>query len=214
MQITRDTLRAALALALPTPPPDPLVGKGTRAAAVVIPIRLGAEPAATLVLRSSALRDHPGEVGFPGGKQDPGDPDLAATALRELEEEVALRPEDVEVLGRLEAIPVITGRYLIHPFVALLREGLRPRIASPEIARLLDVPLLPWITGAAVIRGVRTEWRGGASVPHFELEGCTLYGASAFIFHEMLQRIAAALGRELPAPQLQAELPWGDRYDR
>lgn len=211
MHITRDILRAALDLPVP---PGLSGGYGARAAAVAVPIRLGVEPCATLVLRSSALREHAGEVGFPGGKQDPEDPDLEATALRELEEEVALGPDDVEVLGRLRAVSVITGRYLIHPFVALLREGHRPRITSPEIARLLDVPLLPWITGAAIHYGVRTEWRGSESImPHFELDGCILYGASACIFHELLQRLAVMLGRELPAPLLQEELPWGDRYN-
>ncbi|MCC6558569.1 MAG: CoA pyrophosphatase [Polyangiaceae bacterium] len=212
MQITRATLAAALALPAS---PSPFGGHGERAAAVAIPIRLGEQAAATLVLRSSALREHAGEVGFAGGKQDPGDIDLEATALREVEEELGLRSADLEVLGQLPPVPVITGRYLIHPFVAALRDGPGPRIASPEVARVLDVPLLPWITGDAVIRGVRAPWRGADTVaPHFELDGCILYGASAYIFHDLLRRLAVLLGRELPAPRLQSELPWGDRYTR
>jgi 8-oxo-dGTP pyrophosphatase MutT (NUDIX family) len=208
--ITRETLRAALDLPAWS---RPFRAEGARAAAVAIPIRLNPEPSATLVLRSSALREHAGEVGFPGGKQDPGDPDLLSTALRELEVEVEVGPDHVEVLGQLAPVAVITGRYLIHPFVALLRGGPGARISSPEIARVLEVPLLPWITGSAVMGGVRAEWRAREIyVPHFDLDGCVLYGASAFIFHELLQRLAAVLGRELPPPRLQAELPWGDRY--
>jgi hypothetical protein len=168
-----------------------------------------------VVLRSSTLRDHAGEVGYPGGKRDPGDPDLLATALRELAEEVALGPGDVEVLGELSPVPVITGRYLIHPFVALVRAGAEARVASPEIARILDVPLLPWMTGAAIIRGVEFPSRAEQDrfVAHFELDGCVLYGASACILYELLCRLAAALGRDLPAARLQAEPPWGARYD-
>lgn len=213
MQITRDTLLAALAL--PVLHVRSLVDARQAApAAVAVPVRLAPEPTATLLLRASTLRDHAGEVGFPGGKRDPGDPDLRATALRELEEEVAIAAAEVEVLGELHPMPVITGRYVIHPFVVLLAGGRLPRAASPEIARLLDVPLLPWISGAIPIRGIAFDLGDERLItPHFELDGCVLYGASAYIFHELLLKLAGALGRELPAPILQDELPWGRRYD-
>ena len=205
--ITRDTLLAALAM---PPRPTQFEAPNAAPAAVAVPVRLSPEPTATLVLRAATLRDHAGEVGFPGGKRDPGDPDLAATALRELDEEVALGPADLELLGALSPVPVITGRYLIHPFVVALREGRLPRVASPEIARLLDVPLLPWLTGAWTIRGVDVGRR--EPLPHFELDGCILYGASAYIFHELLAKLAAALGHELPAAEVGGEVPWGTRY--
>jgi 8-oxo-dGTP pyrophosphatase MutT (NUDIX family) len=168
-----------------------------------------------VVLRGSHLQDHAGEVGFPGGKPDPGDADLEATALRELFEEVGVPPEEVEVLGQLRPMPVITGRYLIHPFVGALRPGAAPRVASPEIARVIALPLLPLITGEAPMEAIRGEWEGvTVFAPHFPLDGCVLYGASAYILYELLSRLAASLGRTLPAPRVQSDPPWGDRYAR
>ena len=77
------------------------------------------------------------------------------------------------------------------------------------------MPLLPLLTGEQPIRAVRGEL-GGTLIfaPHFELDGCVLYGASAYIFYELLSRLAASLGRTLPAPRMQDDPPWGNRYAR
>ena len=58
-----------------------------------------------LTKRSHSLREHSGEIAFPGGRQDPSDPDLIHTALRESHEEIALVPSDVNVFGALMRMP-------------------------------------------------------------------------------------------------------------
>jgi 8-oxo-dGTP pyrophosphatase MutT (NUDIX family) len=214
-------LDAALIIeSLAAPLPLPALGSSSiidvsraKDAAVVVPLRLDPEPHVVLVLRGAQLADHAGEVGFPGGKPEPSDRDLEATALRELAEEVAVAPADVQILGKLRPIPVITGRYLIHPFVGLLAREAAPRVASAEIARVLELPLLPLIEGERPIAAVRGQW-GDRIVfaPHFEVDGAILYGASAYIFYELLARLAAKLGRTLPPPEITDRLPWGDRY--
>ncbi len=182
-------------------------------AAVVVPLQLAPEPAAVLVLRGSHLKDHAGEVGFPGGKPDPSDADLRATGLRELEEEVGVGAAEIEIVGELRPMPVITGRYMIHPFAGVLRDGASPRVASREITRILSLPLLPLLTGERVIDAVQGEWHGVVLfAPHFEVDGCVLYGASAYILYDLLSRLAATLGLMLPPPRIVNELPWGNRY--
>jgi 8-oxo-dGTP pyrophosphatase MutT (NUDIX family) len=182
-------------------------------AAVVVPVLLEPEPRVVVVLRASHLADHAGEVGFPGGKPDPTDEGLAGTALRELHEELGVPPDAVEILGSLTPVPVITGRYLIHGFVGLLEGRTAPQPASAEIARVLEIPILPLLTGERPFSAVRGEWAETVVfAPHFEVGRAVLYGASAYIFYELLLRIAARLGITVPEPVVTTELPWGDRY--
>ena len=209
--ITAQLVRQALTLPSPLPPPRPR--PGARPAAVIVPIRFSPEPTVLLVIRSDELRDHPGEVGFPGGKLEPDDRDLRAAAFREASEEVALAAADLEELGTLTPIPVVTGRFLIHPFVAGVRPEAQPRVASSELSRMIEVPLVPWITGERQHGAVDTEWRGRHwLLPHFEVADRVLYGASACIFYELLLKLANVLGVEMPEPRLEDEYPWGSRY--
>ncbi len=220
MRIDRELVARALARAphvrisriLPSdPPPAP--------AGVAVPIAFEPEPTAFAVLRASTMRDHGGEVGFPGGKQEPDDEDLRRTALRELHEEVALA--DVDVLGALSPVPVITGRYLIHPIVVATRADARPTLASTEVEAILPIPIAPYFSGERPIHAVSGTFRGVTfTTPHFELDHpvtrakVVLYGASAFVFYELLARVAAELDVSLPDPILVDAPPWGDRYAR
>lgn len=205
-------LRRALSLdsALPRIPHPP----EARPAAVLVPVLLDGGPPRTLLqVRSRELREHGGELGFPGGKPEPGDADLLATALRETHEELGLPRDALEPLGALSAIPVITGKFLVHPFVARVHGAPALRL-SPELERLIELPLLPWIEGTLPTHGTINTWRGATFfTPFFRLEGGELlYGASAAIFQELLARIAHAAGLTLPEPTIVQDLPWGDRY--
>ena len=216
MHLDEALLREALAGPCPLPMLGNLIDlSNARGAAVIVPVRLAPEPRAWLILRASHLVDHAGEVGFPGGKPDPGDASLEHTALRELAEELDVGAADVEIVGSLVPVPVITGRYLIHAFVGLLSDAAAPRVASPEIARVIELPIVPLLTGERTISAVE-QHLGGVTffAPHFEADGAVLYGASAYILYELLARLAARIGRPLPPPALTDVIPWGDRYSR
>jgi len=111
------------------------------AAAVLIPIiRRNQEYSVLYTQRSPGLRAHSGQIAFPGGKIDPEDADAAAAAIREAQEEVAMVPEQVEVLGYLP--PMFTGtNYLITPVVALVDPS-ASFVANPvEVESIFEVPL-------------------------------------------------------------------------
>ena len=116
----------------------------------------------------------------------------------------------MEWLGELSACPVITGRFVIHPFVGLLSPGVVPRVASGELEQVLELPLSPYVRGERRVKGIEVEWRGIKMVaPHFPIGGRTLYGATAYITYELLVRVAVAGGRELPPMGIGWSAPGG-----
>ena len=96
--------------------------------------------------RRDDLKRHAGEISFPGGRRDPEDADLTATALREAHEEIGLPPDAVEIVGALPPTPTFVTNYAVYPFVGLIEPGfavgarggrgrLRARAAARDGAR-------------------------------------------------------------------------------
>lgn len=116
-------------------------GRKLRPAGVLVPLVMGqAGPRVLLTQRSSALKQHPGQVAFPGGKQDALDADVTAAALREAHEEIGLDPANVEVLGHLPIHETVTG-YIVTPVVARVLSPFTPVPETGEVAEVFDVPL-------------------------------------------------------------------------
>lgn len=110
-------------------------------AAVLVPIvESGRGPELLLTRRRDDLMRHAGQVAFPGGIRDPGDVGPEATALREAEEEIALPPASVGVLGRLPRYPTTTG-YLVTPVVGYVERPVELHAAPEEVADIFTVPL-------------------------------------------------------------------------
>lgn len=93
-----------------------------------------------LTRRTEHLRDHAGQISFPGGRSEPEDESAEATALREAQEEVGLQPGQVEVLGRLPEYTTIT-RFVVTPVVALVQPSLPLHPDPQEVAEAFEVPL-------------------------------------------------------------------------
>jgi len=90
--------------------------------------------------RTEHLRDHAGQISFPGGRAEEIDADAVHTALREAEEEVGLAPAHVDVIGMLPVYTTVTG-FHVTPVVALVRPGFTLAIDSFEVAEAFEVPL-------------------------------------------------------------------------
>jgi 8-oxo-dGTP pyrophosphatase MutT (NUDIX family) len=112
-----------------------------RPAAVLVPIVLhAAGPAVLLTQRTAHLRQHSGQVAFPGGRHEPADRTPVHTALREAHEEVGLEPSRVEVIGRLPEYLTGTG-FQVTPVVGLVEPGFEVRPDPHEVAEVFEVPL-------------------------------------------------------------------------
>lgn len=115
-------------------------GHNLRQAAVLIPIVNRPQPTLLLTQRSSHLRKHAGQVAFPGGAVDATDDSLIATALREAQEEIALPPESVHIIGQLPAVDSITG-FRVTPVVGLLPPSITPIASEDEVSAVFEMPL-------------------------------------------------------------------------
>jgi 8-oxo-dGTP pyrophosphatase MutT (NUDIX family) len=167
-----------------------LVDRPLTAAAVLVPLVHGAEPGVLLTLRAPHLKDHAGQVAFPGGRMEPEDASAEATALREAHEEIGLLPGQVELAGRLP--DYVTGTaYRITPVLGLLPSGLALSPCEDEVAAIFTLPLSTLLDPAAPQRR-RAEWRGRQREfwvwPHPEHY---VWGATAAILVHLAQRLRA-----------------------
>ncbi|MCC1492476.1 CoA pyrophosphatase [Cognatishimia sp. F0-27] len=143
-----------------------------------------------LTKRSSRLKHHPGQIAFPGGKQDDTDPDVTATALREAQEEVGLPPESVEVLGVLPDHETVTG-FLMTPVIGILRAPFEPVPEPGEVEEVFTAPFAH-VTDPARYSVQYRRWRGTRrhyyAVP---LGPYYIWGATARILRGLAERVSA-----------------------
>lgn len=156
---------------------------GAPEAAVLVPlVHVDDDLALVLTVRPTHLRSHPGQIAFPGGKRDPEDVTLIATALREADEELGLR--GAEVLGFLQDIPTPAG-IIITPVVGLMTA---PVTLTPNAAEVAESFLAPLATLRAVYRaGMEREFFGHRFIMHeFLYQRWRIWGATAAMIHQLL----------------------------
>ena len=147
------------------------------------------EPGLIFTERRADLRRHAGEVSFPGGRRDEIDADLATTALREAQEEIALEPARVELVGALPPVSTFVTNYRVHPFVGLVAHpaelSLVPNPTEVETVLTFSLQVLreSYEMRRLVRRGVPIR------TPTYEVEGQLIWGATARILGDLLQRL-------------------------
>jgi 8-oxo-dGTP pyrophosphatase MutT (NUDIX family) len=161
-----------VALYVPAPPVDQRAG----------------ELRAVFTRRPDDMRRHAGEISFPGGRREPSDSDLRATALREAEEEIGLPSPDVKLIGALPATSTFATNYAIYPFVGLVEPGREWTISAREVDEVIELSLSELLAG---FRRTDVERRGVSFRTDAYVVGeHFIWGATARILGDLLDRLA------------------------
>jgi len=148
-------------------------------AGVLIPIVEHADSLSVLLTQRSAdLKNHAGQVSFPGGRMESADADITETALRETHEEVGIKPEQVDIAGFLQPMLTVTG-YAVTPIVGLIQPSISLTLDHREVEHAFEVPL-SFLLDASNQRQSEREFHG-VTVPivEFNYASMRIWGATA-----------------------------------
>jgi 8-oxo-dGTP pyrophosphatase MutT (NUDIX family) len=161
-------------------------------AAVLVPLVDRGEPYLVFAKRTERVGTHKGQISFPGGTLDPADPSLLVTALRECEEEVGLPRRAVEPLGALDDTETFATRFVITPWVGVIRESVTWQPDGEEIEKVIEVSWAS-LTDPGNFRVEHWEQDGVVRPVYFyECQGATIWGATARIVKHYLDLVTGA----------------------
>ncbi|HRH92171.1 MAG TPA: CoA pyrophosphatase [Agitococcus sp.] len=145
-------------------------------------------PRLILTQRAAHLKSHAGEVAFPGGKRDKTDSSLIYTALREAQEEIALNPQDVEVVGELGIFTSRVG-IKVKPIIGLLEDIPQLTPSPDEIDSIFTVPLDVFLQQKPNYQH-KIKYMGlSIPVPSFNYQGYVIWGLTGFMIVEFMRQV-------------------------
>jgi len=163
-------------------------GERGKAAVLIALIDQGSDTEIIYTRRADHLNSHAGQVSFPGGMWEPEDDDLAATALRESEEEIGLHRALPQVLGAAPVRPSKNGVEVL-PVVAILNEVPSLQANADEIADIFRVPIRWFYENAPTYVDVLARQKKSFRVPAWDYQGFDIWGLTAVFTYELLWRM-------------------------
>jgi 8-oxo-dGTP pyrophosphatase MutT (NUDIX family) len=163
------------------------VDDAEREAAVIAPVvDDDGSDALLFTKRADHLGEHAGQMSFPGGGREPSDADLEATARREANEEIGLRDDEIEVIGRLDDIETVS-EYAVRPFVSRIPD----REYVPDEREVAEIAVLP-VADLTDLDNYESERRdhpyyGEIRLHFFYVDGYTVWGATGRMLVQLLE---------------------------
>ncbi len=143
--------------------------------------------------RTERVKEHKGQISFPGGARQEGDRTLLDTALRECAEEIGLAPGEVKILGELDDTLTETSPYIISPFVGLIPWPYQLKVDGWETEEIIEAPISALMDKDCWRQ--ETEIIGGQAVTSYfyHYQGRVIWGATARILHQFLDIFSRAI---------------------
>lgn len=156
-----------------------------------------------LTLRAAHLKDHSGEVAFPGGKWEPGDEDLKATALRESYEEVGLPESEVEIVGELSSSYTRQGTK-VTPYVGKVRADMPLKANPDELSALFWFPVRIVMEDQRVRTDIFELMGKEYWAPVYKFQDFTVWGFTARVLAQFIEGFyGVGISREHTAPEIK-----------
>jgi len=137
-----------------------------------------------LIRRPSSMRNHGGQIAFPGGRKEPLDKDLIETALRESFEEIGTDSRQIEIIGALTPLYVNVSNFTINPFIGWSEIVPEFKIDSREVDEIFIIPIEKFAHHTANQLREVTTINGTFEVPGFYIDQLFVWGATAMIISE------------------------------
>ncbi len=139
-----------------------------------------------LILRKTYKGVHSNQVGFPGGRVEVEDRDLAHTALRETEEEVGIPQHEVEIMREMSRLYIPPSNFWVHPFMGIMKKTPVLVPQEDEVESVLEIKLEEFMSESCLIKErLSTSYAKEIEVPAFLLNGHVVWGATAMMLSEM-----------------------------
>ena len=145
------------------------------------------------IRRTETVKSHKGQISFPGGTYEEGDENLLVTALRESNEEIGLRIEDVEVLGELDDEVTSTSNYIVSPFVGLIPWPYHFHISPDEVDEIIRVPVAALLEDGCLKPYPETLNGQPLESYAYHYRGTVIWGATARILKSFLEIFTRAV---------------------
>ena len=146
--------------------------------------------------RTEKVKEHKGQIAFPGGAYQEGDGTLINTALRECAEEIGLMAEEVEILGELDDTISITSNYIISPFVAFIPWPYHFRVDAGEVEELLEVPISALLSRHSLSQETGIIDGGAVTSCVYHYQQNVIWGATARILSQFLDVLTQVMEDE------------------
>jgi len=163
----------------------PIRSKRFKFAAVMIPIHFtNGNPNVILIKRTKLVKNHAGEISFPGGIFMDKDVEMLVTALREISEEIGIKLKREQIIGYLDTERTLTSSYIIYPYVALMDS--LPKIINTnyEVEKILDAPLIPLLKSRESDLNRQRQY-SDPHLPKFTFKNEVIWGATARILDQL-----------------------------